>query len=506
MSPYHFGAILMPRIEISKIEDCIQKLYDTILSLFCKSFFRDLSPYFTILHLVFSQWYYSFFMNRKLFLSIILIFSFAFLVLNTSSVGRFFRIRGDFLPDNTWNWGHPGRVLFDIGTSNSWYYAGIDVDGKLSWYFWLWNVGWSTFSHGDTTLPVARVMCPNNVFNDLSVTCPVDWFVWSQNSWWISLSGTWIGSSSGWVYYNPAESRLEGFAHSTALGWIPFYADTTTPIVSATQSGVLFNGVGLNFIWKIAIIGNIAGTRIYNIANQQVWYIFSIMSQAEMLNIIRKNIALITRNANPSDLTDQYSTKFDFLIHTGSDYDTSVGGWTWPAGKKSIIVMGNDVILGQTQIWLDTDSNHAIIALKDSNWSWGNIIIKDLVGRIYSFLYAEWSIYSWEKVGSQIIPYVGSWVWNIPGNQLYIKWSMISKNTIGWSLQSPPVCPVVIQNCSVADAQVYDFDYFRTYDSADITQKNVPYNDSRFSNASVVIEFNQELNSKPPPGLQSIFQ
>ncbi|GAB0174789.1 MAG: hypothetical protein HHAS10_06680 [Candidatus Altimarinota bacterium] len=445
-------------------------------------------------------------MNRKLFLSIILIFSFAFLVLNTSSVGRFFRIRGDFLPDNTWNGGHPGRVLFDIGTSNSGYYAGIDVDGKLSGYFWLGNVGWSTFSHGDTTLPVARVMCPNNVFNDLSVTCPVDGFVWSQNSGWISLSGTWIGSSSGGVYYNPAESRLEGFAHSTALGWIPFYADTTTPIVSATQSGVLFNGVGLNFIGKIAIIGNIAGTRIYNIANQQVGYIFSIMSQAEMLNIIRKNIALITRNANPSDLTDQYSTKFDFLIHTGSDYDTSVGGWTWPAGKKSIIVMGNDVILGQTQIGLDTDSNHAIIALKDSNGSGGNIIIKDLVGRIYSFLYAEGSIYSGEKVGSQIIPYVGSGVWNIPGNQLYIKGSMISKNTIGGSLQSPPVCPVVIQNCSVADAQVYDFDYFRTYDSADITQKNVPYNDSRFSNASVVIEFNQELNSKPPPGLQSIFQ
>jgi hypothetical protein len=65
---------------------------------------------------------------------------------------------------------------------------------------------------------------------------------------------------------------------------------------------------------------------------------------------------------------------------------------------------------------------------------------------------------------------------------------------------------VVIQDCSIADAQVFDVNYFRTYDATDSSQKNVPYNDPRFDTASMVIEFNQELNSNPPPGIQNIFQ
>lgn len=84
-----------------------------------------------------------------------------------------------------------------------------------------------------------------------------------------------------------------------------------------------------------------------------------------MLNTIRKNIALISRNTNPLTLADPFSTDFDFMIVRGVDYDTTGGGWVWPAGKRSIIVIGGDVILGQSQIGLSTDTNRAIIALKD---------------------------------------------------------------------------------------------------------------------------------------------
>ena len=97
---------------------------------------------------------------------------------------------------------------------------------------------------------------------------------------------------------------VEGFGHNKALGWIPFYASASTPVTSTTQSGVLLDGVGLNFIGKIAVIGNIAGTRIYNLPNQQMGYIFSSINHAEMLNTIRKNIALISRNIPAVDLAD----------------------------------------------------------------------------------------------------------------------------------------------------------------------------------------------------------
>jgi hypothetical protein len=426
-------------------------------------------------------------------------------VLTTFWVGRFFRIRGDFTPNPSWTLGKPGRVLFDIWPSNSLYYAGVDTDGYLTGAFWLWNVGEWTFAHGVGSVRKARVLCANNVFNDPTITCPLDGFAWSRNTWWIALSGSFIDWWS-WVYYNPASGRIEWFGHSQALWWIPFYADTA-PVTSTTQTGILFNGVGLNFIWKIAIIGNIAGTRVFNVTNQQVGYIFSTINHADMLNTIRKNIALISRNASSADLASSSTNQFNFLIQRGSDYDTSVWWWTWPSTKDSIIVIGWDIILDQPQIGIDTSKDRALIALKDENGSGWNIIITENVGRIYSFLYAEGSVYSGYKTNTGLIQaYVSKWVWNIPGNQLYINGAIVSKNTVWGSLQSPPTCPVVINNCDALNAQIYDLNYFRTYDPSDSTQKNVPYDDPRFWVASTVIEYNQSLANNPPPGISSIFQ
>lgn len=445
-------------------------------------------------------------MNRKILFAIMLLLLVFFGAITAFGVGKFFRIRWDFTPEPTWPLGHPGRVLFDIGAANIADTAGIDIDGYLSGAFWLGNVGWGIFDHGDAAVPRARILCDDSVFNDPNITCPIDGFAWSQNAGWIAFSGTFLDGWSG-AYYNPASGRIEGFGHSRALGWIPFYADTTTPITATTQTGVLFNGVGLNFIGRIAIIGNIAGTRIFNVTNQQVGYVFSSINHSEMLNTIRKNIALISRNANPAELADPFDPKFNFLVQRWSDYDTSVPGWTWPNGKKSIIVIGGDVILDQSTIGDTTDPDRAIIALKDEGGSGGNIIIGENVGRIYSFLYGEWSIYSGNKTATGlIVPYIVAGVWNIPGNQLYIKWAIVSKNTIGWSLQSPPTCPVIIQNCTTANSQLYDINYLRTYDPNDPTQKNVPYDDPRFWVASTVIEYNQWLAANPPPGILSILQ
>jgi hypothetical protein len=421
-------------------------------------------------------------------------------------VGKYFRIRWEFTPDPSWPLGHPGKVTFDIGTTNSGYTAWVDIDGYLSGAFWLGNVGWWTFNHADPTVRRAKVLCDDTVFHDPNYICPLDGFWWSQNAGWISLSGTWIGVGSG-VYYNPASGRIEGFWHSRALWWIPFYAQAATPVSTTSQTGVLFNGVGLNFIWRLAIIGNIAGTRIYNVTNQQVGYIFSSINHSEMLNTIRKNIALISRNGDPTELADPFDTKYSFMIKRGSDLDTRWWGWVWPAGKKSIIIIGGDVILDPAQVWLATTPDQALIVLKDENGNGGNIIITENVGRIYGFLYAEGSIYSGDKTATwAVVPYINQWVWNIPANQLYIKWVVVSKNTIGGSLQSPPTCPVVITNCTTANSQLYDLNYLRTYDPTDSSQKNVPYNDPRFNNASTVIEYNQSLATNPPPGLAAVLQ
>lgn len=447
-------------------------------------------------------------MNRKIFFAIILVIFFSVTLIDVLGAGRFFRITWSFTPDDNWIWGHPGRVLFDLWVTNSWASAGIDPAGYLSGNFWLGNVGWATFSHNEPWVERAQILCTDEVFHDPKLTCPLTGFAWSQNAGWISLSGSFIDGGSG-VYYDPSLWVIQGFGFSSNMGWIPFYADAGSvldPLATVSQTWILLDGIGVNFIGKIAVIWNIAGTRIYNLTNQQVGYIFTTINHSEVLNTIRKNIALMTRNISTADLIDEFSSKFNFLVIRWSDYDTTVGWWTWPVNKKTIIIIWGDVILGQKQIGMDTDPDRAIIALKDDLGNGGNIIVNEDVQRIYSFLYAEGSLYSWTKSSTGVIvPYVTAWAWNIPANQLYIKWAIISKNTIGWALQTPSVCPVVINNCTPEKAQIYDLNYFRTYDSTDSTQKAVPYNDPRFWRASFVIDYNNDLVSNPPPGVSAVF-
>lgn len=483
-----------------------KKLYNTIDLLFGNRFCRDFPFLFYTISLFIS---YPFFMNRKLFFAIIVVFSFCLFIVSGFSVGDFFRIRGFFEPLDTWTGGHPGKVSFDLWSYNSGYTAGIDTDGYLSGRFWLGNVWWWVFDHGVPSVERAQVLCDDQVFKDPNTTCPLTGYAWSENAGWVSLSWAWIDNGS-WVYYNPASGLIEGFGHSSALGWIPFYASTSTPVTATTQTWVILDGIGLNFIGKIAVIGNIAGTRIYNLPNQQVGYIFSSINHAEMLNTIRKNIALISRNIPDTDLEDP-ANNFRFFVHKSSDYDTSLGWWIWPAGKKTIIVEGHDLILDSNtypyEIGTDTDANRAFIIIKDANGNGGNVFIWENVKRIYSFIYAEGTIYSGYKTFTGVItPYVSLWVWNIPLNQLYIKWALISKNTIGWSLQSPSVCPVVINDCTPSVAQIFDFNYFRSYDPNDPSQRSVPYSDVRFNNASMVIDYNTDLASDPPPGISNVLQ
>ena len=448
-------------------------------------------------------------MNRKIFFAILVLLVCSFLAFNAIGAGQYFRIHGFFIPDDTWTGWHPWKVTFDIGTSNSGFAAGIDSDGYLSGSFWLGNVGWAVFNHLEGSIERAKIVCPDDVFKDVNATCPATGFAWSENAGWIALSGTFINGGSG-VYYNPTTGLIEWFWHSKALGYIPFYGYAGSPVDSGTvdQTGITLDGIWVNFIGKIAIIGNIAGTRIYNMTNQNVWYVFNTINHAGILNTIRKNVALISRNVPNTSLASGSGVNFIYQKSPSFDYDTTFA-WVWPANERSIIIEWRDVVLNQIEIGdASTTAPRAIIALKDANGNGGNIIITDNVRRIYAFLYAEWSIYSGTKptTWSPITSYIQSGAWNIPAKQLYVKWWLISKNTIGGSLQTPSMCPVIVANCTNTIAQIYDLNYFRTYDYTDASQKSVPFDDVRFEKSSLIIEYNNNVVSNPPPGLESVAQ
>jgi hypothetical protein len=121
----------------------------------------------------------------------------------------------------------------------------------------------------------------------------------------------------------------------------------------------------VNFLGKIAIVGNIAGTRIYDLPNQSVGYIFSSSNQTTIFNTIRKNLALLKRNIPDTTLEDPNST-FEFMIQKSGDYIFR-NSWIWPLEKRTIVVVGHDIILDQDYINPSPTQPTALIALQDDN-------------------------------------------------------------------------------------------------------------------------------------------
>ncbi len=87
---------------------------------------------------------------------------------------------------------------------------------------------------------------------------------------------------------------------------------TTTTVVDPLA------GVPINFVSKIAIVGNIAGSRVFSVenngkVNQDVGYSYKTINHANILNMIRRNIALMTRNIDDATLA-LATSPFDFII------------------------------------------------------------------------------------------------------------------------------------------------------------------------------------------------
>lgn len=146
---------------------------------------------------------------------------------------------------------------------------------------------------------------------------------------------------------------------------MPFYGDILSGTPTATQTGITIDGLNVNFLGKIAIIGNIAGTRIYNLPNRSVGYIFTSTDQSNIINSIRKNLAFLMRNVPSATLADPGSN-LDFMVIQDQDYVFDNANPIWPTGKSTIVTIGHDIILDDVDINQYGDTRpRAMIALKD---------------------------------------------------------------------------------------------------------------------------------------------
>jgi hypothetical protein len=158
------------------------------------------------------------------------------------------------------------------------------------------------------------------------------------------------------------------------------------------------------------------------------------------LNKIRENVAILTRNITNTYTNSSFGTsapirlgnKILFINNGGTNktlrYTDIVSDF--PSGSvDSIIVIGGDIIIG-TGVINNTSKPKGIIVLKNAAGLGGNIVITNNVKKIESSIFTEGTVYSGDDMAN-LYNDTTLKVTTLGENQLYIKGSLISRNTIG---------------------------------------------------------------------------
>lgn len=234
---------------------------------------------------------------------------------------------------------------------------------------------------------------------------------------------------------------------------------------------------------KVSWITNANNNNFNVVDDTSINYIWNI-SKMDAYTQIHKNVAIFQKTWawNTNTL---YKT-WDYTIPSA-----------WPIWIDTIIVDSWDIII-ENDILKNTWKIKTIIALKKTDWTKWNIWIKDNVQYIWATLIADRSIISWDWTN-----YYNDT--NSALNQLFIKWSVISYNTIWWASSTPTICPYYLDksNCTLLIAKRYDLNHFRNY------IHSLRWNPVNFSlywinisewylYAPMIIEYDSDLQTNPP--------
>ncbi len=320
-------------------------------------------------------------------------------------------------------------------------------------------------------------------------------YLWSDSAWWIRMND---------VVFVPDNTYFSGFAWSDEIGWIDMWWAT----LESTSSG---------FIWKVKVLGSIGWSRVFN-TTYDVGGSYSSAKINELVNVVEKNIKLLTRNAGPGQI-NQLWAPIPEIFNDSVIYENTGGtlglvrysditfrnvGYE---NVRSLIVIGANVYIDQAVLPPPGDTRpRAIIAMANSQGIWGNIYVAWGLTRIESSLIAGWSLYSAYFPPSTQTDYIyyntdASSIAILPDRQLYVHGTIISHNTIGGSNPgngSAFICPYTEVSCAEDTAIRYDFNYFRDFQRDPVKRG---YATSQYDDWSFVIEYNPGIIRDPPPWL-----
>lgn len=238
-----------------------------------------------------------------------------------------------------------------------------------------------------------------------------------------------------------------------------------------------------------------------------------------------RNVPDTKMNTDFSDTTPNILGSSIIFVNTGAvtkHVSYGSGNITWDAGQpgfetvatpiRSLIVIGGDIFIDEAILPATEWSSRVLIALKNEAGVGGNVYLKGGVTKIKASIIAEWSVLSGyfpsaSSTGANLYNTTASGLFALPWAQLYIKWSVISHNTIGgaYGKTSGYVCPYIEPNCTSSKAIKYDFNYFRDFqktDSGAVLFRG--YDNDTYDDYSIIIEYDPNLIADPPPGIAEI--
>nr|MDD3719917.1 hypothetical protein [Candidatus Gracilibacteria bacterium] len=256
--------------------------------------------------------------------------------------------------------------------------------------------------------------------------------------------------------------------------------------ISYTLGGNYIKYPSINYLFSSSITNNeikVAGLVNKNNNNFSVIQDSSInyigtLNKTDIFAMIHKNVAIYQKSGTGANGIKY--VKGDFTLNS------------WPSGIDTIIVDGGDLIVN-TDISKVTGSIKILITLKDANGTKGNIWIKNGVQKVYAALIADRAVLS----GDGTIYYSDS---KSANNQLFVKGSVISYNTIGGSSTTPSSCPYyVTSTCDLQTSKRYDFNHFRSYIKG-VSGNPVPGITMfpGYDIAPMIIEYDSDIQKNPP--------
>lgn len=430
---------------------------------------------------------------------------------------------------NNWVWEWTNNVIFSwnylnknfsfspavginwVSTNSSKFYR--DQESIFTWSVFVSKTIWSdniTDLKIKQKLDIMNWTTPSNTSMSFQNTI---WVNWTQKCTW-NIKPNATNTS---FYYFPTDPDCNANLNNSSnivktyswpYTWIINFSDSfksTPKIVTSALSNfdVKYSSEISYKIWGIDIKYNsLSNDKLTSIANKEVkitWiahksensfavvqdssinYIWKI-SKTEIYSQIQKNI-------------EPYKKAWAWTYWSIKYFDSTQTISAWPSNTDTIIVNWGDIIIDK-DIFKENWKTKIIIAMKKDDWTKWNIWIKYWVSFIGATLITNRSIISWDWTTY----YSDTWV---ADNQLFIKWSILSYNTIGWSSSANPKCPFYVSLCNETTSKRYDLNNFRNFinwewDSVDWTTYWVNMSKTWYADAPIIVEYDSEIQTTKP--------